>query len=306
MAQRKIKSKKSPKTSRLKAATKSKAKTAKAAKAPARAAKRGRPAKAASKTISKAAARKVAKPAIRSGRKPAPAKPIELYYWPTPNGWKIAIFLEEARLPYEIKPVNIGRGEQFTPEFLKISPNNRMPVIIDPAGPGKKPISVFESGAILRYLGEKTGKFYPKDEKGRTKVDEWLFWQVANLGPMAGQAGHFRNYAPEQIPYAIERYSNEVNRLHGVLESQLKDGRQFIAGRYSIADMAIFPWIQPFATQSETFAEFPFLRAWIERLDARPAVKRGMQAGAELRQGVDPKPDEEARKILFGQRARVA
>jgi GST-like protein len=236
-------------------------------------------------------------------KKPAP---IELYYWPTPNGFKITMFLEEARVPYVVKPVNIGRGEQFTPEFLKISPNNRMPAIVDPKGQGGKPLSVFESGAILRYLAEKTGKFYPADAKGRAKVDEWLFWQVGGLGPMAGQAGHFMSYAPEKLPYAIERFTNEVNRLYGVLENQLKDGRDFIAGRYSIADMAIFPWIRP-EWHGQALEEFPHLKAWLERIGARPAVKRALKVGADWSKPVvQGSMDEEARKILFGQRARVA
>ena len=308
MAQRKIKSKKSPKASRPQRAsktvrTKRKSKTA-ALKGSARAAKRGRPAKAAAKSGRKPAAAKARKPAAKPGRKPAPAKPIVLYYWPTPNGWKISIFLEEAGLPYDIKPVNIGRGEQFAPDFLKIAPNNRMPAIVDP---GARGLSIFESGAILRYLAEKTGKFYAKDAKGKAKVDEWLFWQVGGLGPMAGQAYHFRNSAPEQLPYAIERYTNEVNRLYGVLENGLKDGRKFIAGRYSIADMAIFPWVVPHAGQGQTLDEFPHVKAWFERMNARPGVKRGLAAGAELRQqAADLKTDEEAQKILFGQRARVA
>jgi GST-like protein len=233
--------------------------------------------------------------------------PIALYFWPTPNGQKITIFLEEAHLPYEIRPVNIAKGEQFDPAFLKISPNNRMPAIVDPAGPGGKPISIFESGAILRYLGEKTGRFYPADAKGKTKVDEWLFWQVGGLGPMAGQAGHFRNYAPEKIPYAIDRYTNEVHRLFGVMERQLKGGKKFIAGRYSIGDMAIFPWLSSANAQFGLIDEFPHLKAWMERMGTRPGVKRGMAAGQALRQrGIDLSKDEEARKILFNQRARVA
>jgi len=164
-------------------------------------------------------------------------KPIELYYWPTPNGWKITIMLEECGLPYVVRPVDISKGEQFTPQFLAISPNNRMPAIVDPAGPGDRPISVFESGAILQYLGRKTGKFYPQDERSRVAVEEWLFWQVGGLGPMAGQAVHFRRYAPRQIAYAIARYTDEVNRLYSVMNSRLAN-HEFLAGRYSIADMA--------------------------------------------------------------------
>ena len=164
-------------------------------------------------------------------------KPIELYYWPTPNGWKITIMLEELGVPYEVKYVNIGKGEQFEPSFLKIAPNNRMPAIIDPEGPDGKPISIFESGAILQYLGRKFGKFYPADERTRVEVEQWLFWQVGGLGPMAGQAHHFRQYAPEKLPYAVDRYTNEVNRLYGVMNKRLAD-REFLAGDYSIADMA--------------------------------------------------------------------
>jgi len=170
--------------------------------------------------------------------------PIELHYWPTPNGHKITIMLEECGLAYEIKPVNIGRGDQFKPEFLAIAPNNRMPAIVDPNGPGGKPISVFESGAILQYLGRKTGKFYPTDERHRVDVEQWLFWQMGGLGPMAGQAHHFRNYAPEKITYGIDRYTNEVNRLYGVMDTQLRD-RPYLAGEYSIADMASYPWVRP-------------------------------------------------------------
>jgi GSH-dependent disulfide-bond oxidoreductase len=175
--------------------------------------------------------------------------PIELYYWPTPNGWKISVALEEMGLPYEMKPVNIGTGEQFQPDFLKISPNNRMPAIVDPDGPGGQPISVFESGAILQYLGRKTGQFYPSDERGRVKVDEWIMWQMAGLGPMSGQASHFRLYAPNlvddpsQLKYGQERYTNEVKRLYGVMERQLEK-TPFLAGDYSIADMASYPWVR--------------------------------------------------------------
>eukprot|EP01133_Synstelium_polycarpum_P030807 gene30807-38489_t len=169
-------------------------------------------------------------------------KPIELYYWPTPNGWKISIMLEELGVPYDLKLVNIGKGEQFEPSFLKIAPNNRMPAIIDPEGPGGEPISVFESGAILQYLGRKFGKFYPQDERKRVAVEEWLFWQVGGLGPMAGQAHHFRQYAPEKIEYGINRYTNEVNRLYGVMNRRL-EGRDYLADDYSIADMASFGWV---------------------------------------------------------------
>lgn len=225
---------------------------------------------------------------------------IDLYYWPTPNGWKISIMLEECGLPYRVVPVNIMRGEQFTPEFLKIGPNNRMPVIVDPNAEGG-PISIFESGAILMYLAEKTGQFMPKDLHGRYEVIQWLMWQMGGLGPMAGQAHHFRQYAPEKIPYAIERYTKEVGRLAGVMNTRLSD-RAYLAGDYSIADMACYPWVVPIERQGHTLEEFPNLKRWFEAIAARPAVVRGMAAGSELRSN---KPlDEEARKILFGQEAR--
>jgi GSH-dependent disulfide-bond oxidoreductase len=230
-------------------------------------------------------------------------RPIELHIWPTPNAYKISIFLEEAGLPYEVKLVNIGKGEQFRPEFLKIAPNNRMPAIVDPDGPGGEPISVFESGAILQYLGRKTGKFYPVDERKRTLVDQWLMWQMGGLGPMCGQAHHFRQYAPEKLPYAIDRYTNEVNRLYGVLNRQL-EGKDYIAGELSIADMASFPWVRPFERQGQNLADFPHLKAWFERMQARPAVKRALEVGLEHQGKVDLSTDDEARKVLFGQKAR--
>ncbi len=231
-------------------------------------------------------------------------KPIDLYYWPTPNGHKITIMLEECGLPYTIIPVNIGKGDQFKPEFLAISPNNRMPAIVDHDGPGGKPISVFESGAILQYLGRKTGKFYPADERQRVETEQWLFWQMGGLGPMAGQCHHFRNYAPEQIQYGIDRYTNEVNRLYGVLDKRLAD-RPFVAGQYSIADMAILPWIRPYKNQGQDIAAFPHLEAWFKRLLDRPAVVAGYKAGEELRAAsYSLKDDKDAQKVLFGQRAR--
>ncbi len=247
----------------------------------------------------------------RSATKASPAergrpKPIELYYWPTPNGWKISIMLEECRLPYVVRPVNIGVGDQFKPSFLRIAPNNRMPAIVDPNGPGGKPISIFESGAILQYLGRKTGKFYPSSERQRVEVDQWLFWQMAGLGPMAGQAHHFRQYAQEKLPYAIDRYTNEVNRLYGVMNRRLKD-RDYLAGRYSIADMACWCWVVPYKNQGQQLEDFPRLKGWFERVGARPAVKRGFSLGRELRQGTlgdKTKEAEQARKLLFGQRAR--
>lgn len=230
--------------------------------------------------------------------------PIELHYWPTPNGFKITIMLEELGVPYEVNYVNIGRGDQFKPDFLKIAPNNRMPAIVDPDGPGGEPISVFESGAILQYLGRKYGKFYPADERQRVKVEEWLFWQVGGLGPMAGQAHHFRNYAPEKIQYGIDRYTNECNRLYGVLNKQL-EGKDYIAGDYSIADMASIGWINSYKNQGQDLDDFPNLKAWFERMHARPAVKRGMAVGKEERERqASLAEDKEAQKVLFGQRAR--
>ena len=232
-----------------------------------------------------------------------PAKPIELHYWPTPNGWKISIMLEECGLPYAVRSVNIGKGDQFRAEFLAIAPNNKMPAIVDPQGPDGEPISVFESGAILQYLGRKTGLFYPADERGRVEVDQWLFWQMAGLGPMAGQTHHFRIYAPEKIPYAIDRYTNETHRLYGVLNKRLAD-RDYLAGDYSIADIASLGWAKLWERQGQDIAEFPNMKAWLERLLARPAVKRGLSVNAEDRAKVDLATDKAAQSVLFGQRAR--
>ena len=229
-------------------------------------------------------------------------RPIELFYWPTPNGWKISIMLEECRLPYEVRPVDISKGEQFTPQFLAISPNNRIPAIVDPAGPGGRPISVFESGAILQYLGRKTGKFYPREERGRVAVEEWLFWQVGGLGPMGGQATHFRRYAPEAVAYAITRYTDEVNRLFGVMNTRL-GGRAFLAGRYSIADMASVGWVRLAARMGQDLALFPNLQRWFETIRARPAVKRAFAIRVEAASAVDV-TDPKVRAVLFGQRAR--
>lgn len=228
---------------------------------------------------------------------------IELYYWPTPNGHKITIMLEECGLPYEVNFVNIGRGDQFEPEFLEISPNNRMPAIVDANGPGNAPISVFESGAILQYLGRKTGKFYPRDERARVAVEEWLFWQIGGLGPMAGQAHHFRQYAPEKIEYAYDRYTDEVNRLYGVMDIRLKD-REYLAGDYSIADMAAYPWIRPHKRQGQDLAEFPHLEDWYKRMHDRPAVARAIVVGQSEREKWDLSKDKYAKSVLFGQRAR--
>ncbi|MCG8444542.1 MAG: glutathione S-transferase N-terminal domain-containing protein [Hyphomicrobiales bacterium] len=231
------------------------------------------------------------------------AKPIELYYWPTPNGWKITIMLEETGYPYALRYVNIGKGDQFEPSFLAIAPNNRMPAIVDPDGSGGEPISVFESGAILQYLGRKTGMFYPADERVRVEVEQWLFWQMGGLGPMAGQAHHFRNYAPEKIAYGIERYTNEVNRLYGVMDRRLAD-REFLAGDYSIADMACVGWVKPYENQGQDINAFPNLKRWFETLLARPAVERGLLAGKEEREKFDLASDKDAQAVLFGQRAR--
>ncbi|MGU3399770.1 glutathione S-transferase N-terminal domain-containing protein [Brucellaceae bacterium D45D] len=231
-------------------------------------------------------------------------KPIELYYWPTPNGFKISIMLEELGVPYDVKFINIGKGDQFQPDFLKIAPNNRMPAIIDPEGPGGEPISVFESGAILQYLGRKFGKFYPADERKRVAVDEWLMWQMGGLGPMSGQAGHFRHYAPEKVQYGIDRYTNEVNRLYGVLNRQLA-GRDFIADDYSIADMASIGWVNAYKNYEQNLDDFPNLKRWHEAVNARPAVQRGLVVGRQERERATASANkEEEQKILFGQKAR--
>jgi glutathione S-transferase len=248
----------------------------------------------------KAAPKAAAKPAAP----PRPRKPIEFYYWPTANGWKVSIMLEECALPYEMKPVNIGRGEQFLPDYLKIAPNARIPAIVDQDGPGGKAISVFESGAILQYLGRKTGKFYPADERARVEVDEWLFWQVAGLGPMAGQANHFRQFAPESIPYAIERYTSEVTRLYGVMNRRLA-GRDYLAGKYSIADMACYGWIVPNPQGGQNLNAHPHLKAWYDRMSARPAVVRGMAVGRDMRSTpMDLRSSQDSRRVLFNQKQR--
>ncbi|WP_020173897.1 glutathione binding-like protein [Methyloferula stellata] len=227
---------------------------------------------------------------------------IELYYWTTPNGHKITMFLEEAGLDYEIHPVNIGRGEQFTPEFLAIAPNNRMPAIIDrnPAD-GGEPIPVFESGAILLYLADKTRSFIPQDIRGRVAALEWLFWQMGGLGPMAGQNHHFSQYAPEKIPYAINRYVNETNRLYGVMNKRLAK-ESFLAGDYSIADMAAYPWIVPYEKQGQKLEDFPHLKRWFEAIAARPATQRAYAKAEEINPA-QPPMDDEAKKVLFGQKA---
>lgn len=228
---------------------------------------------------------------------------IDLYYWTTPNGHKVSIFLEETGLPYTVKPINISKGDQFTPEFLAISPNNRIPAIVDHTPPdGGPPLSLFESGAILLYLGGKTGRFLPHELRARCDCVQWLFWQMGGLGPMAGQNHHFRLYAPEKLPYAIDRYVKETGRLYGVLNKRLAD-REFIAGDYTIADMASYPWINP-ERQGQDINEFPHLRRWKETLAARPAVQRAYALAQQINQ-LPTVHDEDARKILFGQDQRT-
>ncbi|PIP01058.1 glutathione S-transferase N-terminal domain-containing protein [Pleomorphomonas carboxyditropha] len=229
-------------------------------------------------------------------------KPIDLYYWPTPNGHKITIMLEELGVPYDLHFINIGKGDQFQPDFLAISPNNKMPAIVDPEGPDGKPISIFESGAILLYLGRKFGKFYPEDERGRVEVEQWLMWQMAGFGPMLGQNHHFALYAPEKLPYAIKRYQDETHRLYGVLEKQLA-GKEYVCGDYSIVDIACVGWARGWERQAIEAAEFPNVMAWIDRVSNRPAVAKALAITA-------PTPpsnladDKEAQKVLFNQRAR--
>ncbi|OYW00247.1 MAG: thiol:disulfide oxidoreductase [Acidiphilium sp. 37-64-53] len=226
---------------------------------------------------------------------------IDLHYWTTPNGHKVTIFLEETGLPYRVVPVNISAGEQFKPAFLAIAPNNRIPAIVDTApADGGAPISVFESGAILQYLAEKTGKFLPADIRGRTDVLQWLFWQMGGLGPMAGQNHHFVQYAPETLPYAINRYVNETNRLYGVLNTRLAD-RAFVAGDYSIADMASYPWIVPHQRQQQNLDDFPHLKRWFETISARPAVERAYALVETI--NTTPVVSEQSRALLFGQTA---
>jgi GSH-dependent disulfide-bond oxidoreductase len=230
-------------------------------------------------------------------------KPIDLYYWPTPNGWKITIMLEECRLPYNVIPVNIAKGEQFKPGFLAISPNNRIPAIVDHHGPGNRPISIFESGAILQYLGRKTGKFYRQDERRRVEIDQWLFWQMANLGPKAGEANHFRSYAREKLDYAIARFGNETSRLYGVMNERLQD-RDFLAGRYSIADIACIGWASRAQRHGHDLSKFPNVMEWLDTVLARPAVQRGLRVKVEAAFHVDIK-DPKVQEVLFNQRARA-
>ena len=237
-----------------------------------------------------------------TGPRARPHKPIDLYYWPTPNGWKITIMLEECALPYNVIAVNISKGDQFKPEFLAVSPNNRMPAIVDHAGPGGRPISIFESGAVLQYLGRKTGKFYPGNERSRVEVEQWLFWQMANLGPKAGEASHFRNYAIDKLPYAIDRFMNEMNRIYGVMNRQLED-REFLAGRYSIADIACIGWASRAERHGHDLSRFSNVRRWLVAMLARPAVKRGLRVKVEEAFHVDM-TDPKVRDVLFNQKSR--
>ena len=229
---------------------------------------------------------------------------IDLYYWTTPNGHKVTMFLEESGLPYRIIPVNISKGDQFKPEFLAISPNNRIPAIVDHSPKdGGKQISVFESGAILLYLAEKTGMFLPNDFRRKVDVMQWLFWQMGGLGPMAGQNHHFGQYAPEKLPYAIDRYVKETNRLYGVLNKRLEH-HAFVAGEYSIADMAAYPWIVPWKRQAQNLDDFPNLKRWFETIRARPATVRAYEKADQI--NTQPTVSAESKSVLFGQTAATA
>lgn len=232
--------------------------------------------------------------------------PIDLYYWPTPNGWKITIALEEMGLPYAVHLINIGKGDQFDPQFLEIAPNNRMPAIVDPEGPDGAPISIFESGAILQYLARKTGLFYGETERARIEVDQWLMWQMGGVGPMAGQAHHFLKYAPtmdppQVLPYAQDRYRGETARLYRVLDTRLAD-RAYVAGEFfSIADMAIWPWASGWERQEQTLEDKPNLARWLDTVGARPGVQAGRAVAEEMRD-TSASTDRDAQRILFGQR----
>lgn len=229
---------------------------------------------------------------------------IDLYYWTTPNGHKLTLFFEETGLPYTMHPINIGKGEQFAAEFLRIAPNNRIPAIVDNApADGGEPIALFESGAILLYLADKTGRFIPQDVRGRNVVLQWLFWQMGGLGPMAGQNHHFAIYAPEKLPYAIERYVKETSRLYGVLNKHLSDGRDYIAGDYSIADMACYPWVVPYERQGQKLEDFPHLEKWFQRVAQRPATVRAYALAKAI--NVVPSVNADSRSILFGQDAKT-
>ncbi len=223
---------------------------------------------------------------------------IDLYTWPTPNGHKVHIMLEEVGLEYKVIPINIGQGDQFDPDFLRISPNNKMPAMVDPEGPDGKPYSLFESGAILMYLAEKTGRFMPRETAGRYLVIQWLMFQMGTVGPMLGQAHHFRSYAPEPMPYAVDRYTNEARRIYNVIDTRLSD-HEYLAGDYSIADMATFPWVRLHERQGVDLDEIPNFGRWLEAIKARPAVQRGLEVLAEERRKPEGM-DEKAKEILFG------
>ena len=222
---------------------------------------------------------------------------IDVFTWPTPNGHKVHVMLEECGLPYRAIPVNIGAGDQFKPEFLKISPNNKIPALVDPNGPGGKPISLFESGAILLYLAAKTGKFLPKTDRQKYDVLQWLMFQMGGVGPMLGQAHHFRIYAPEKIEYAVSRYSNEAKRLYGVMDRQLAKHKFMAGSQYTIADIAIFPWLRSWQNQGIDWADFPHVKTWFDKIAARPAVVRGVDVLASLRK---PITGDKEREVLFG------
>jgi GSH-dependent disulfide-bond oxidoreductase len=222
---------------------------------------------------------------------------IEVYSWATPNGHKVHIMLEECGLPYQVEAVNIGEGDQFKPEFLAISPNNKIPAIVDPDGPDGQPVSLFESGAILLYLAGKTGKFLPESIRGKYEVLQWLMFQMGGVGPMLGQAHHFRIYAPEKIEYAISRYTNEARRLYGVMNRQLGKSKYIAGNEYTIADMAIFPWLRSWKNQGIDWAEYPHLKGWFDEIAARPAVQRGVEVLAGLRR---PITGDKEREVLFG------
>jgi GST-like protein len=227
------------------------------------------------------------------------AQPIDLYYWPTPNGWKITIFLEEAGLPYNLVPVDITSGDQYESEFLKISPNNKIPAIVDPESPDGEPISLSESGAILIYLADKTGDFLPEAPRDRYVVLQWLMFQMGHVGPMLGQAHHFRGYAPEKIPYAIERYTDEAARLYGVMDRRLSEAEYFAGKEYTLADMAIYPWLVSHERQGQDLGDYPDLKRWYDAIESRPAVSRALEVGKELRRSLD-EIDDDARRTLFG------
>ena len=222
---------------------------------------------------------------------------IEVYSWPTPNGHKVHVMLEECGLPYRAIPVDIGKGHQFAPQFLRISPNNKIPAIVDPQGPDGEPVSLFESGAILLYLAGKTGRFLPRGDREKYEVLQWLMFQVGGVGPMLGQAHHFRIYAPEKVPYAIDRYSNEARRLYGVMDRRLSDSPWLGGSEYSIADIATFPWVRSWQNQGIVLEDYPHVRHWFDTIAARPAVKRGVQVLAGLRKPVN---DDKAREVLYG------